>query len=99
MSAADGAILAVRVVARAGRTELVGVRPSGSGDALVVRLAAAPVDGAANQALTEFLARLLDVPRRDVTIAGGERSRHKRVRIAGLSEQDLTARISAALPR
>jgi uncharacterized protein (TIGR00251 family) len=95
MSAADGAILEVRVVPRAGRTQVGRYR----GDALVIRLAAAPVDGAANQALTEFLARLLEVPRRDVTIVGGERSRNKRVRIGGLSTQELTTRLSALVPR
>ena len=103
MTAADGAILEVRVVLRAGRTELVGLRPKGSGETggnvLVIRLAAAPVDGAANQALTEFLARLLDLPRRNVAVVGGERSRNKRLRVAGLSPQDLATRLSAVLSR
>lgn len=95
MSAADAATLQVRVVPRAGRTELAGYRS----DVLVVRLAAAPVDGAANQALTEFLARLLGVPRRSVTIASGERSRNKRVRVEGLSREQLAARLPASLDR
>jgi hypothetical protein len=53
--------------------------------ALLVRLAAAPVDGAANAALIEFLAAALHVPKRDITIVSGERSRHKRVRVAGMN--------------
>lgn len=67
------------------------------GDALVVRLAAAPVDDAANDELIEFLARLLDLPRRTVTIAGGRHSRDKRIRVAGLSPEQLAARVTALL--
>jgi hypothetical protein len=70
----------VRVVPRAGRSAFAGVRDG----ALVFRLAAAPVDGAANEELIELLARTLRIPKRDVTIVSGERSRSKRVRIAGL---------------
>ena len=94
-TAADDATLRVRVVPRAGRTEAGGWFE----EALIVRLAAAPVDGAANKALTDFLAQLLDVPRRNVTIASGERSRNKRVRIAGLPSQQLAARLAAGLDR
>jgi hypothetical protein len=61
-----------------------------------VRLAAAPVDGAANDALLEFLSQVLDVPKRHITIAGGERSRNKRLRIAGLSPAELAARLARA---
>ena len=49
----------------------------------VVRVAAPPVDGAANDALIAFLADALHVPRRAVRIVSGERSRQKRVAIAG----------------
>lgn len=102
MTAADGAILQVRVIPRAGRTELIR-RPSkgdaGDGESLVVRLAAAPVDGAANLALIVFLARLLDVPRNGVTITSGERSRNKRVRFSHLTPQQLASRLSALVPR
>jgi uncharacterized protein (TIGR00251 family) len=99
MSAAEPADaeadLQVRVIPRAGRTALGGWR----GDVLIVRLAAAPVDGAANQALTEFFARLLEVPRTSVSIAAGERSRNKRVRIAHLSPARLAAKLTVVCPR
>jgi len=78
-------ILNVRVIPRAKKTELSGERDG----ALVVRLAAPPVDGAANEALIDFLARVLGVPRRAVRIVGGERSRNKRVEIAGVTEARL----------
>ena len=54
-------------------------------DALLVRLAAPPVEGAANDALIELLAERLGVARRDVRIVSGDRGRQKRVSIAGVS--------------
>jgi len=61
--------------------------------ALLVRLAAAPVDGAANAELIDLIARALHVPKRDVTIVSGERSRKKRVRIAGMNAEDVVGRL------
>ena len=89
-SAATG--LDVRVVPRAGRTEIAGVRDG----AIVVRLAAAPVDGAANAELIDLLARTLRVPKRAISIVSGERSRSKRVRIAGLTREQVTAGLAEA---
>lgn len=87
--AGDDTLLAVRVIPRAGRTELTGAR----GDALLVRLAAAPVDGAANAALTDVIAELLDLPRRQVTLVAGDRSRDKRLRIEGLAPLEVARRL------
>jgi uncharacterized protein (TIGR00251 family) len=89
-----GIALAVRVVPRAGRTGVAGTR----GDALLVRLAAAPVDGAANDALVAYLSSLFDRPRRDITILSGLASRDKRIAIAGARRRDIEARLSAILP-
>ena len=88
-------ILAVRVIPRAPRSKIDGRR----GDAVLVRLAAAPVDGAANDALIELLAREFHRPRRDVTILTGETSRDKRVEIAGVTDADGAERLSAILNR
>jgi uncharacterized protein len=76
-----GALLSVRVIPRARRSELAGRR----GDALLVRLAAPPVDGAANAALIEWLSDLFEMPRTRVTIVAGERSRDKVVRLDGVT--------------
>ena len=65
------------------------------GSSLLVRLNAAPVDGAANAELIDVLADVLSVPKRAVSIVSGERSRQKRVRVAGLSVADIDARIRA----
>jgi uncharacterized protein (TIGR00251 family) len=70
----------VRVIPRAGRSEFAGLRDG----ALLVRLAAAPVDGAANDELIALVARALGVPKRDITIVSGERSRSKRLRVANI---------------
>ena len=70
-------ILDVRVIPRAQKTEFSGERDG----RMVVRLAAPPVDGAANEALIAFLAAHYQVPRSRVRIVSGERSRNKRVEI------------------
>ena len=74
--------LAVRVVPRASKAGVAGTRDH----AILVRLGAAPVDGAANAELIATLARALDVPRRALTIISGTNSRNKRVRVEGLSQ-------------
>ncbi len=76
-----GVELDLRVIPRARKTEITGLRD----DAIVVRLAAPPVEGAANEALVAFVAEWLAVPRRAVHILSGERSRRKRVAVDGVS--------------
>jgi len=85
----EGVLLAVRVVPRAARAGLAGTRE----DALLVRLNAAPVEGAANAELIDLLAEVLGVPRRAVSIAVGERSRRKTVLIRGLSVDEVAGKI------
>ena len=75
----------VRVQPRASRSEIVGVH----GDALKVRLAAPPVDGAANAALVELLAAALGVPRRCVQIVSGATSRGKIVEVSGVAVENI----------
>ncbi len=88
-----GAVLQVRVVPRAGRTGLAGIRNG----ALLVRLAAPPVEGAANDLLVTFLADVLDVPRRDLRIEHGLRSRTKRLAISGRPINEIVSRLKADL--
>jgi len=63
------------------------------GDALKVSLTAAAEKGRANDACIEFLAKVLKVPRSSVTIASGETSRSKVIRVAGLTEQEVRERM------
>jgi uncharacterized protein (TIGR00251 family) len=88
-------ILSVRVIPRSSKSKIDGRR----GDALLVRLAAPPVEGAANDALIDLLAREFQRPKRDITILSGQSSRDKRIDIAGLSEAEGTERLSAILNR
>ena len=62
---------------------------------LHVKLAAAPVEGAANAALIDLLSRQLRVPKRSFRIAAGERSRTKTVEISGLTDDEVRARLMA----
>jgi len=84
----DGILIDIRVVPRAGRSGIAGTRDG----TLLVRLNAAPVDGAANAELVEVIADIMGVPKRAVTLVSGERSRRKRVRVAGVSEEDARRR-------
>lgn len=63
------------------------------GDAILLRLAAPPVDGAANDALIVFLSDALNIPRRDITLVAGEKSRDKRVRVMGVDQASAMARL------
>ncbi len=87
---AGGATLAVKVHPRAKKNAITGE----VGDALKLAVTAPPVDGRANQACIEFFANLLDVPRSSVTIASGETSRNKVIRVAGLSAQEVRKRLA-----
>jgi uncharacterized protein (TIGR00251 family) len=78
----DGILIDVRVIPRSGRSGISGSR----GGALLVRLTAPPVEGAANAELIEVIASALGVPKRSVSIQSGERSKQKRVRVEGISE-------------
>jgi uncharacterized protein (TIGR00251 family) len=84
-SSSDGVHIDVRVIPRAGKAGIAGTRHG----ALLVRLNAAPVDGAANAELIEVLSDALGVPKRRVTLESGERSRSKRVRVVGVSADEV----------
>jgi uncharacterized protein (TIGR00251 family) len=85
----DGVLIDVKVIPRAGRTGIAGTRA----DALLIRLAAAPVSGAANGALIALLAHLLDIPKSRIAIVAGDTSRNKRVKVSGVSVSTVRARL------
>lgn len=93
----EGLRLAVRVTPRGGREALMGLVADAEGrPALAIRLAAPPVDGAANAALVRFLADALSLRRAQVTILSGETARLKMVRLMG-DGPALAARLDALL--
>jgi len=83
-----GVTFAVKVHPRAKKNAITGEL----GDALKVSLTAPPIDGRANEACIEFFARLLEVPRSSVTIASGQTSRQKVIRVTGLSAEEIRKR-------
>lgn len=85
-----GVTIAIQVVPRARRSEVAGPQ----GDRLKVRVAAPPVEGAANEALLAFLAQALGLRKRDLELVAGERGRRKLVRIRGLDAAAVAARLA-----
>ena len=85
-----GVTLRLRVQPKASRNA-VALSPEG---AIRVALTAPPVEGAANKALTEFVAKSLRVPKQAVTLVAGEKSRDKTIRISGLSETEVRSRLA-----
>ena len=88
-----GVVIAVRAVPRAGRSGIAGERAG----ALLVKLAAAPVDGAANDELIAVLSAALRIPKRQMSVVAGERAREKRVLIEGAALDDLRARLASII--
>ena len=86
----DGTIVNIRVIPRSRKSELAGTR----NNAILVRLNAPPVDGAANTELIRLLAELLGVAQRSVEIVSGARSRGKRVRISGRTAAEVERLLS-----
>jgi len=82
--------LKVRIIPNAKKTEFTGFRE----DELVLRLGAPAVEGKANKAATEYIARYFGVPRSAVSMVSGEKSRHKIFQIVGLESSDLEGRLS-----
>ena len=80
----------VRVQPRASRQEIAGERAG----ALLIRVTAPPVGGAANDAVRKLIAKRTGVAKRSVEIVSGERGRDKLVRIQGLSAADVKRRLA-----
>ncbi|HEX5500372.1 MAG TPA: DUF167 domain-containing protein [Thermomicrobiales bacterium] len=89
----DGCVLTLIVAPRAGKTAFAGVGPDG----LRLRVAAPPVDGAANGAIVRFLADVFAVPPSRVRLIAGERGRRKRVAVAGIHADEAIAWLETLL--
>ena len=79
------AVIRVRIIPRASRNMIVGKE----GDFLKIKVTAPPLEGKANRALVALLAGELGVAKGKVEIVSGMRSREKRVRICGLSHEEV----------
>lgn len=92
--AVAAASVKVRVQPRARRDEIVGLRNG----VVVVRVAAPPLEGRANEALRRLLASRLGVPPSMVSVVRGQRSRDKLVQIDGLEQADVDATLATLVP-
>jgi uncharacterized protein len=86
---APGARLDVRVMPRSSKNGIDGIRDG----RILVRVTAAPVDGAANDAVIAIIAAALDVPRRAVRVVHGSTSRNKTIEISGLEAATVRVRL------
>ena len=90
-------ILSVKVIPRSKRNSVEWESwesgAGGEGERLRVRLTAAPVDGAANEALVALLAERLGLPKRQVVVVRGATSRQKVVEVVGLNLEDVKRRL------
>lgn len=86
--------LELKTVPNAPRNEIAGWL----GDALKIKVHAPALEGRANEALLEFLSEKLQLPRRSVSLVRGDKSRHKVVRIEGLSLDDAKIRLELQCP-
>ena len=92
--APGGVSFAIKVHPRAKKNAITGEL----GGALKLALTAPPVEGKANEACIEFFANLLKVPRSSITIAAGQSSRNKIIRVSGLSAAEVEARVNLRSP-
>ena len=90
----DGSLLTVKATPRAKRSEIVGPDEQW----LRVRLQAPPVDGKANSELIRLFADRLGIAKRDVSIVTGDTARLKRIRLQGLTPDEITARLHLVPP-
>ncbi len=90
----NGATFQIRVHPRARKNAIVGE----FGDALKVALTAPPIEGRANEAVLAFFAEFLNVPRSSVTIAAGQSSRNKVIRVAGVTAAQVEQRLASVWP-
>jgi uncharacterized protein (TIGR00251 family) len=89
---AGGVTFAVKVHPKAKKNAITGEL----GNALKLSLTSPPLEGRANEACIEFFAKLLKLSRSSVTIASGQTSRQKMIRISGLSAEEVRRRIASA---
>jgi len=92
---ADGILLSIKLQPRAAANQV----GEPLGDELRMKVTAPPVDAAANRALVKLLADILDCPRNRVELVRGHTSRHKVIKIFGLSEEAVLARLTPGRAR
>jgi uncharacterized protein len=88
----DGVLLSVKLQPRASANEV----GEALGNELRIKVTAPPVDAAANEALVKLLAQQLDCPRNRVELVRGHTSRHKTIKLYGLSPEEVVKKLGTA---
>jgi uncharacterized protein (TIGR00251 family) len=78
-------VIQIKLVPRSSKNQILGKQ----GEAYRVKVTAPPVEGLANEALIELLAKKLNIPKKDLEILSGQRSRLKSVRVRGVSSEEI----------
>ena len=86
-----GLVFKVQLQPRASRNQIVGLQ----GEALKIKLTAPPVDGKANKALVDFLAKKLRVSKSQLQIISGQTSREKQIEATGTTKEDILRLINS----
>lgn len=94
-STKEGICFRVKVIPKASRSDLVGIE----NDELKIRLAAVPEKGEANDALLRFAAELFGISLSRVVLVQGEKSRHKRLCVSGLTMEQMEAKVQERLEK
>lgn len=89
---ADGVIISIHVQPKASRNEVTGIHDG----EIRIRLTSPPVEGAANKLCIEFLAKLLKTSKSSITLISGDKSRHKILKITGMSRKELLDKLALA---
>jgi uncharacterized protein (TIGR00251 family) len=84
-SRAAETVIQIKLVPRSSKNQILGKE----GEAYRVKVTAPPVEGLANEALIELLAKKLKIPKKDLEILSGQRSRLKSVRVRGISSEEI----------
>lgn len=90
-----GCLIQIKVIPRSPQTMIEGMRAG----ALLVKLAAPPVEGRANESLLRFMAHVCDVPRREVSLMSGAKTRNKVIRVNHLTRAQATVRVRVCTRR
>ena len=90
----DGVLLSVKLQPRSSVNEIGEIL----GGELRIKVTAPPVDAAANRALVGFLAEVLEVPRNRVNLLRGLKSRHKVLKLHGMTLQQVAAKLQLVQP-
>lgn len=91
----DGTRIQVRAIPRGHRSQVVSIEE----EEVVIRLAAPPVDGKANQALIDFLSQTLAIRKSAISMLSGEKSRHKALLVSGLGPNQVREKLQREVVR